>query len=78
MTNEIYKSALHRVINKTGLERYSIPFFFTGNPNYICKCLSEFQQEGEPAKYPPATVSDIVGAAMRGTVERAKLFNAKK
>lgn len=39
-SNDNYKSTLHRVINLTNKERYSIPFFFEPNPNTIVTPLS--------------------------------------
>ncbi|CAG8882756.1 unnamed protein product [Penicillium egyptiacum] len=74
MANDKYKSNIHRVINKSGQERYSIPFFFSGNPDYICECLPNCREEGESAKYAPITVQDMVTASYKESYGRAEEF----
>ncbi|KAL4866540.1 hypothetical protein BDV12DRAFT_210376 [Aspergillus spectabilis] len=74
MANDRYKSNTHRVINKSGLERYSIPFFFSGNPDYLCKCLPNCCKAGEQPKYPPITVEDMVKGAYKESYGRAEKF----
>lgn len=51
-TNDHYRSTLHRVVNASGRERYSVPFFLTGNPDHEVANLIA----GEAAKYAPITV----------------------
>lgn len=74
MANDKYKSNTHRVINKSGRERYSIPFFFSGNPDYICECLPNCRELQEAPKYPPTTVEQVVTASYKESYGRAEKY----
>jgi isopenicillin N synthase-like dioxygenase len=60
------------VINKSGLERYSIPLFFSGNPDYTIKCLPNCCEEGQEPKYQPISVADAVGGSYKESYGRAE------
>ncbi len=59
-TNDTYVSNAHRVANRTGLERFSIPTFFNLDYNTPVACLANFQSEGNPPKHAPIRSGDYL------------------
>lgn len=69
-TNDTYRSTLHRVVNASGRERYSIPFFYVGNPDYDVRCIPTCLEPGEAPKYAPITVEEHLRSMYRKTYAR--------
>ncbi len=59
-TNDRYRSTVHRVVNVSGHERYSVPFFYSGNPDHEVRCLPGCLAQDEQPKYPPVTVEQHI------------------
>ncbi len=57
-TNEQYVSNLHRVTNRSGRERFSIPTFFNLDYDTPVACLPQFQSAGRPPKHAPIKSGD--------------------
>ena len=66
-TNGRYRSTLHRVVNVSGRDRYSMPFFFEGNPGHPVIALPGCVPAGEAPRYPPTTVSEHLASMYRQT-----------
>jgi isopenicillin N synthase-like dioxygenase len=66
-TNDFYHSTLHRVVNLSGRERYSMPFFYTGKSSYLVSCLPGCVAAGETPRYPPITVGQHYEECYRRT-----------
>lgn len=54
-TNGRFLSTPHRVRNRSGRDRFSIPLFVHPNPDFEIVCLPTCTGPGNPAKHPPIT-----------------------
>jgi isopenicillin N synthase-like dioxygenase len=59
-TNDIYVSNPHRVVNRSGRERYSIAYFGDPNQDALIACLPACLGPDEEPKYPPITYAEYL------------------
>ncbi len=57
-TNDVFVSTVHRVINESGCERYSCPFFFGFNRSTIMNPIPSCVSPANPQKYPVITAGE--------------------
>jgi isopenicillin N synthase-like dioxygenase len=66
-TNDTYVSTPHRVVNRTGRERYSIAYFCDPNADAAVECLPTCTGPDRPPLYPPTTGSDYLRERLDAT-----------
>ena len=71
-TNDLYVSNLHRVVNRTGKERYSIPTFFNLDYDTPVTCLPSCQSATNPSKYKPVKSGDYLVSRFRDVQKYGK------
>jgi len=59
-SNDRFLSTPHKVVNRSGRERYSIPFFFDPHLDYPMACLPTCTSADNPPKYPPITLMEYL------------------
>ena len=57
-TNDRFMATPHRVINRTGVERYALPFFFDTTYDYRMECLPTCCGPDNPPKYEPVSYQE--------------------
>lgn len=59
-TNDLFVSTPHRVVNRTGKERYSIPTFFNLDYDTPVACLDNCQSPDNPPRHAPIKSGDYL------------------
>ncbi|MBN9409617.1 MAG: isopenicillin N synthase family oxygenase [Burkholderiales bacterium] len=57
-TNNRFVSTPHRVVNRSGKDRYSLPYFLDTHIDAVIDCLPTCVSEANPAKFPPLRYGD--------------------
>jgi isopenicillin N synthase-like dioxygenase len=72
-TNDLFVSNFHRVVNRTGKERYSIPTFFNLDYDTPVVCLPGCQSTEHPPRYEPIKAGDYLVRRF-GEVQKYKVM----
>ena len=71
-SNGILKSTPHRVINRTGKERYSCAFFYDPYVDTVVKPLSECITTDRPVQFEPVHYGDFLRAELQAAYQQHK------
>lgn len=68
-TNDFFVSTVHRVVNRSGRERYSAPFFWGFDRRMVLEPVETCVGEGNPMKYPVMTAGEYYAFRARKAKE---------
>ena len=69
LSNGMLRSTPHRVTNRTGRERYSIPFFYDPNVRTVIEPLTSTVGPEHPAAFPPVVYGDWLRAELESSYD---------
>jgi isopenicillin N synthase-like dioxygenase len=68
-TNDRIRSAPHRVVNRSGEIRYSIPYFFGTRPDVRLECLPSCHGPGDPPRHAPQSFGEFLAEINRSNID---------
>ena len=70
-SNDRFASTWHRVVNRSSVERYSVPFFYRPNHEALIECLPSCRSASNPPRYEPVRVGEhAIGRLQRDWTEK--------
>lgn len=66
-SNHLFVSTPHRVLNRSGRERYSIPVFYDPDYDAVIRCLPNCASVENPAQYEPIVAGDYITSRYDGS-----------
>ncbi|KAI0762015.1 Clavaminate synthase-like protein [Trametes elegans] len=71
-TNDVFKSTVHRAVNRSGVERYSIPLFFGTDYDVRLEALPSCVSDDFPPRYEVVTAGEYVKSRLEATYAHSK------
>ncbi|KAJ9605522.1 hypothetical protein H2200_010179 [Cladophialophora chaetospira] len=70
LTNGLFVSTMHRVVNSSKRNRYSVPFFLGANQYAELRALDKFVTNGNPAKFQPVISGDYIRRSLQAVYSK--------
>ncbi|EXJ76946.1 hypothetical protein A1O3_10103 [Capronia epimyces CBS 606.96] len=70
LTNGLFVSTMHRVLNTSRRARYSVPFFLGANQEAELRALDRFVTPEHPAKFQPMTSGDYIRRSLQAVYSK--------